>query len=128
MEYILGSAVTLLTILVSFLLVKKVYKKESVRPAISQSRLFKFLSEYEQKADTMNPPNTQSYNHLKNSYLRVMIVEDKAYWIKNNQLYVADCFDGVVDKDSTREVDTMSMSKVELEQTMFIVETLSEDK
>jgi hypothetical protein len=56
-----------------------------------------------------------------------MIVENEAYWIKDNQLYVADFDNGNINSDSTREVDTMAMSAVELEKTMFIVEKLSED-
>lgn len=102
-------------------------KKGKVNFEITQSYLFKLLGDYNDKMLTKSLPETQAYKHVKNQYVRIMIVEDRAYWIKNNQLYVAKFEDGNIDSDSTKEVDTMSMSPVELEQTMFIVEKLSED-
>jgi hypothetical protein len=41
--------------------------------------------------------------------MKVMVVSNKAYWIKNNALYVADVVEGEVQKETTKEVDTMSM-------------------
>jgi hypothetical protein len=69
---------------------------------------------------------TQSQKYIENTYVKVMIVDEEAYWIKDNRLFVAKMNEGEVDKESTREVDTMSMSKVQLEKTMFVVEKLTE--
>lgn len=128
MEYILGSIITLITIVVINRMVRDSVQKNDSNFQITQSYLFKLLSEYNDKLVSPSLPDTQSFKHVKNQYIRIMIVEDKAYWIKNNQLYMADFNGDDIDNSSTREVDTMSMSTVELEQTMFIVEKLSEDK
>ena len=128
MEYLLGSIVTLASVILINKIVRRTASQGQLNFQITQSYLFKLLSEYNDKmVEDKAMPDTQSYKHIKNQYVRIMIVEDEAYWIKDNQLYVAKFEDGTIDTDSTTEVDTMSMSKVELEKTMFIVETLREE-
>lgn len=127
MDYILGSVVTLISVVVLNKLTKNVVDKNKINFEITQSYLFKILSEYNDFSKDDKLPDTQSFKHLKNQYTRIMIVENEAYWIKDNQLYVANFENGNIDTDSTKEVDTMAMSAVELEKTMFIVEKLSED-
>lgn len=127
MEYLLGSLITLLSVFVLHKMIIEKYKKSNINFEITQSYLFKLLGDYNDKMLSKSLPETQAYKYVKNQYVRIMIVEDRAYWIRNNQLYVAKFEDGNIDSDSTKEVDTMSMSPVELEQTMFIVEKLSED-
>ena len=70
----------------------------------------------------------QSNKYLEKDMTKIMIVEDRAYWIKDNQLYMAKVKDGKIDNYSTQQVDTMAMDSVELERTMFVVEKLTEDK
>jgi hypothetical protein len=56
-------------------------------------------------------------------------VESQAYWIRSNVFYTADLNEmGLVDFDSARPVDTMTMSKVQLDKMSFIVEKLTEGK
>ena len=71
---------------------------------------------------------TQARKYMKQAWVRVVILDDNAYWIKDNALYVAELVDGAVDKESTKRVDTMSMNKVELDKTMFVVEKLREGR
>jgi len=55
-------------------------------------------------------------------------MDNNAYWIKDNVFYMADMSsDGMVDKDTTRIVDTMAMNKVQLDKMMFIIDRLRED-
>jgi hypothetical protein len=61
-------------------------------------------------------------------YTRVVFLENQAYWIKNNTLFVADMEEGFVDEQTTREVDTMGMDRVQLEKVIHIVEALTEGK
>lgn len=73
-------------------------------------------------------PITQSENHRNSLYTRVVFIENQAYWIKNNTLFVADMQEGMVDEETTREVDTMTMDKVQLEKVIHIVEALTEGR
>jgi len=71
--------------------------------------------------------NTQSAKHDKNVNIKVIIMDEQAYWIKNNKFYMADMSHGNVDKETTREVDTMTMNRVQLDKMMFIVDRLREE-
>lgn len=59
--------------------------------------------------------------------LRVAIIDNLAYWISDNAVFVAGINeDGFIDKESARPIDTMGMDKVELDKIGFIVERLTE--
>lgn len=73
-----------------------------------------------------NRRQTQSLKHYKKSQVRIIFTSDEAYWIAANSLYVAQLVDGVVDEDSVKVVDTMTMDKVQLDKMVFIVEQLTE--
>jgi hypothetical protein len=72
--------------------------------------------------------NTQSRVHDSKTNIKVIIMDNQAYWIKDNIFYTADMqMDGNVDKDTTRTVDTMSMNRVQLDKMMFIIDRLREE-
>lgn len=61
------------------------------------------------------------------NHIRVIIMDNRAYWIKDNTFYTANMsIDGTVDKDTTSRVDTEGMSKIQLDQMLFIVDKLRE--
>jgi hypothetical protein len=128
-EYFVGAAITLIVYMTTNAFLKRELKKDDgvLKITYSQSHIYSLISPYLDLA----PPEEyyeprQSSNFLKDSYMKVMIVKDKAYWIKNNVFFVADVVDGEVVKEKARQVDTMSMSRVELNEIMFIVEKLRE--
>jgi hypothetical protein len=128
MEYVAGSIVTLIVVVV----LNRAFKKEFVKTMASskirysQSHIYGMVSDILDGEFSLKPLKTQSQKYIDAQYVRVMVVEKEAYWIKDNKLFVADMVDGFIDKETTREVDTMSMSKVQLEKTMFVVEKLTE--
>jgi len=70
---------------------------------------------------------TQAYMHHQKTTLKVIIMDNLAYWIKDNAFYMADMSaDGTVNKDTTRLVDTTTMNKVQLDKMLFIVDKLAE--
>lgn len=71
--------------------------------------------------------NTQSAKHDKNVNIKVIIMDDQAYWIKDNTFYTAEMKYGIVDKETTRVVDTMTMNKVQLDKMIFIIDRLREE-
>lgn len=73
------------------------------------------------------PKKTQSRIHEAKNNIRVIIMDNSAYWIKDNAFYMADMsIDGTVNKDSTRRVDTDRMNKVQLDKMLFIIDRLRE--
>lgn len=130
MEYLLG-AITTATILIvaNRLLVPAFNKTSRAKLRYSQSHIYSLMApllDYVPKE--IHKKETQARKYMKQAWVRVVILDDNAYWIKDNALYVAELIDGAVDKESTKRVDTMSMNKVELDKTMFVVEKLREGR
>jgi hypothetical protein len=71
-------------------------------------------------------PKTQSAKHQEDSTTKVIVVDDEAYWIKNNTFYKAPLVNQKIDKDSAERVDTTNMDKVQLDKMLFIVDKLTE--
>ncbi len=71
-------------------------------------------------------PKRQSKNHYNKTNLKVIILDSNAYWIKDNVFYTAPMVDHFVDKDNAREVDTISMDRVQLDKMLFIMDKLRE--
>jgi hypothetical protein len=127
MEYAFGSFVTLIVIVVANRVLRNRYKEEKPVVRYSQSHVYSLMKPALDYFPNFKPfKETQASKYLQSLYIKVMIVENEAYWIKDNALYTAEVAEGEVDKNTTRKVDTMSMDKLQLEKTMFIVEKLRE--
>ena len=129
MEVLLGSLLTLMVIIVGNRMLQRPFEEtKTLKLRHTQSYVYSLMApvlEYS-NLDEQEKPERQSTKHIAASYVRVVILDDNAYWIKDNALYVAEMIDGFVNKETTRRVDTMSMDKVELDKTMFVVEKLRE--
>lgn len=130
MEYIVGF-LSAFVFIYSFVQLQHRYdilKERIVFAKSSQSRNhYLFDRAIPVKPKRIRNMKRQSVNHDKNVNIKVIIMDDKAYWIKDNVFYTADMQHGLVDKETTREVDTMSMNKVQLDKMMFIVDKLREE-
>jgi hypothetical protein len=127
MEYFLGSLITLIAIFFTKKYLTKTISTKIKPIRFSQTRALELSIDIIQTAiQPKEIPNSQSIVHYNKSTLKILILEKLAYWIKDNGLYVADIVDGDIDHDSTKEVDTMDMDKVQLEKMIYIVEQLRE--
>ena len=129
MEYLIGAAITIISYIVTQRIIRNSFSEEkNIELRYSQSHIYEIVKPYLEFSDFgLAPENTQSVNYLKQAYMKVMIVKNKAYWIKNNTFFTADVANGQVQKETAKEVDTMSMDKVELNEMLFIVEKLREE-
>jgi uncharacterized protein Smg (DUF494 family) len=128
MEYFVGAALTILALILYEKLAKPRQNKLKIRRiASSQSHNFVMLRQYQvQEEKKLQPKKRQSIRFLKQGEIRVLYMDNKAYWIENNKLVVADAENNAIDKETKKEVDTMAMDKVQLDKTIFIVEKLRE--
>jgi hypothetical protein len=129
LEYLVGAIVTMAVYMITHRIAKKEMDPENIFTiTYSQSHVYELMRPFLGLTPVIEPQQPrQSSEYFKSAYMRVLIVKNKAYWIKNNALYVAEVVDGQVQKETTKEVDTMSMSKVELNDMLFIVEKLREE-
>lgn len=128
MEYFFGS---LTTVLLFFILSKWIFKgmpeNKNLSVRYSQSHIHSLISPLIPKNIRLTSnKKSQSNNHYNKHNIRVIMVEDKAYWIKDNVFYVADIIEGHVESDTTRVVDTMGIDSVELDKMLFIMDKLRE--
>ena len=131
MEYLVGSFATITTFLIARLFFKK-KETRKIRIEIQESQAIRFEMIKDSTAihGLLHPKTkTQATEHHEKNLVRIIFVEGQAYWIKSNVFYTADLNEmGLVDLDSTRAVDTMTMDKVQLDKMSFIVEKLTEGK
>ena len=71
---------------------------------------------------------TQSEKLLAKSMMKVIVLDNKAYWTHNNKFYVADVINHGVLEHTTEEVDTYNMPSEELDKMLFILDTLRDGK
>lgn len=60
--------------------------------------------------------------------INVAIVDNKAYWVKDNVFYVAFVTEeGIIDTDSAKPIDVFSISKKQTKALMQILDSLKEE-
>ena len=130
MEFLLGSFAAILAILVlRNAIIKDLSKNSKMFIRYSQSHIYEITREFiPDKFFLKKQRDTQSKSHEKSMYTRVVFLDNEAYWIKNNALFVADMDEGVVAEETARRVDTIGMDKVQLEKVIHIVEALTEGR
>lgn len=130
MEYFLGSAITMLAMYVTTRLIayNKVNNKKDI-PRYSQSHIHMLIlpllpeiRKYKKKMVT------QSSKHEEKTNVKVVIMDNKAYFIKNGTFYCADMHGTEIDGANATSVDTMAMDKVQLDKMLFIMDQLRDGK
>jgi hypothetical protein len=128
MNYFIYSLISVLTFLsLSFIIsyMKRKYSQgngEFIR--YSQSHIHSIIKDYIPRPTRPLVDRSQSLNHETKQHVKVIITEDKAYWIMNNNFYSANVVEGSIDKDSTSVVDTFSLDQEELDKMLFILDQL----
>jgi hypothetical protein len=130
MEYFLGSAITMIAMFITTRLISfnKVSNKIDI-PRYSQSHIHMLIlpllpeiKKYKKKMVT------QSSKHEEKTNIKVVIVDNKAYFIKNGTFYCADMHGTEIDGANATLVDTMAMDKVQLDKMLFIMDQLRDGK
>jgi len=128
-EFLIGAAVTMIAYMITQKVVRNTFETKKLADLkYSQSHIYEIVKPYLQFAEAFAiPENTQAVNYIRNAYMKVMIVKDRAYWIKNNTFFTAKVLNGQVQKETAQQVDTMSMDAIQLKEMIFIVEKLREE-
>jgi hypothetical protein len=132
MEYFLGSLLTILILMFAVkLLSKDIPKNDPIKITYTQSYTHDLISPLLPPGGftgPYKPLESQAQKHQDKTNIRVLFVDDKAYWISNNQFLVAEAENGIVINDTATAVDIMAMDSVELDKMSFIVSKLTEGK
>lgn len=119
----IGTTAIVLMLFYVYLLKNKI--KNTKSPVISQSMIQHRYSNRKNNSRRIKT-KTQSKIHYDKSNVKVIIFDNNAYWIKDNTFYKAPLVNELIDKESTEQVDTMGMNKVQLDKMLFIMDKLRE--
>jgi len=126
-EYFIGFLVAMVMLVVFRLLGPRIIKGEIVtKIKYSQSHIHDIIR-YNLPDEVFLPIKKlrQSSSHERGASLKVVFIDKEAYWIKENKLFVADHEAGIVKEGTARGVDTMGMSRVQLEKVIYVVDILN---
>ena len=100
-------------------------KKYFAKVVYTQSDIHMIVKHFVPKDLFEKPkPISQARKHLKNNTVRVLIIEDHAYWVHDNMFYIADTVEGLVNPETVRPIDTNNMSNRDIDKMLFILDSL----
>jgi hypothetical protein len=130
MEYFLGSFVALVAMFITTRLIPSRNLNVKENPfRYSQSHIHMLILPLMplQKSYKKKMP-TQSSKHEEKSNIKVVIFDNKAYFVKDGTFYCAEMHGTEIDGANATLVDTMGMDKIQLDKMLFIMDQLREGK
>lgn len=126
MEYFFPLLLTLLALYSIIIVVKKIEKRVLKLKQYRQSDIRRILKPFFVSEVRSVNKKTQMDKMLEQNSINVMIVDDRAYWVFKNVFYTADFVNGDVDSETTRPIDTSSMSREDMDKMFFILDKLGD--
>ena len=91
----------------------------------SQSNIHLMIKDFLPKTLYEKPKQkSQSLKHVEKNTVKVIFIEDNAYWVSDNIFYCAEAIGGNVNIDTTQPIDTSNMSKKDIDKMLFILDNL----
>lgn len=119
-----------LTLVIAWSIIKITTKKRYNRfgkVLHSQNDLYNILKNmFDSDVDVTKTAKSQSKNYRESNMVRVLIVGNRAYWVKDNIFYVADADGDAPIPETAEPVDTSQMSKKDIEKMLFILDNLKD--
>jgi hypothetical protein len=124
MDYIVSFILTLTVFWFIIRLSSKQYGKNVNNIVYSQSVIHNIIKDFLPLNAVKKTSITQLDKHISKNMTKIIVVEGGAYWIAENQFYVADMQNGQIVSETARIVDTYDMSKKDVDKMLFILDTL----
>jgi hypothetical protein len=104
---------------------KKVFSKTLYRQS-DMHRMLKYFFSLEITNNEKRP--SQLTKRKEKDMIKVIVMENQAYWVSDNTFYVAKAFDGEVLPNTAEPVDIESMSRKDIDKMLFILDNLKNGK
>ena len=129
MKYIISSILTTGVFFAIITLVAKKRNNNFKKVMYRQSDMHNILKDFFFK-DIFDDKIVTSQSKIwkERQTTRVVIIDQKAYWVSNNMFYVGDTVDGKVRPETGKPLDTAKMSKKEIDKMLFILDNLKNGK
>lgn len=109
--------------------IKKRSKKVFSRTLYRQSDMHRMLKYFFSLEITNNEKRpSQLTKRKEKDMIKVIVMENQAYWVSDNTFYVAKAFEGEVLPDTAEPVDIESMSRKDIDKMLFILDNLKNGK
>jgi hypothetical protein len=125
MKQVIAIALTFLISWAILKILKKKSKKDFSKTLYRQSdihRLLKYFFLLPSSSNEKRP--SQLTKHREKSMIKVIVLDDKAYWVSDNTFYVAEALNGEIQKHTAKPVNTNKLSKKDLDKMLFILDSL----
>jgi len=117
-----------LTLFCVFLLIqidKRIRGRSIAKMMYSQSAIHSVIKDFLPKQIFEKPRvMSQSLKHTQNNVIKVIVIDNIAYWVKDNIFYTAQTNNGDILHETAKPVDISNMSKNELDKMLFILDNL----
>jgi hypothetical protein len=125
MEYLVTAILTFILSWVIINIGKRDKIKNFNKVVYSQSRIHEKVKDFI-PSNLYEKPNivSQSMKHVEKHMIKIIIIDNKAYWVKDNIFYVAETEYGNVIPETAEPIDTSKMSKFDLDKMLFILDNL----
>jgi hypothetical protein len=129
MQEVIAIALTFLVSWFILKIVKKKSKKDFSKILYRQSDIHGLLKYFFSIPLSGNKkPSSQLTKHKEKSMIKVIVLNNEAYWVSDNTFYVAKAIDGEVQPHTAQPVNTNRLSKPELDKMLFILDSLKNGK
>jgi hypothetical protein len=118
-----------LTSILSWSIIRVINKKEVksfVKTLHKQSDMHEMMKNFfdAEDEDFEDDQPSQLTKLQRRDMIKVIIMDDKAYWVSDNIFYVSDAVDGKPETGTAHPIDTTTMSKRDVEKMLFILDSL----
>lgn len=122
--------IVILTFMVSLAIIKLIGKKDIGinKTVYRQSDMHFILKSFFSRDIKDYEKQTQITKRTEENAVRIIAVDDMAYWVVDNVFYVADIVDNQPDLSTARPIDTSNMSKKDIDKMLFILDNLGKGK
>ena len=110
-------------------IIKKRARKKFSKTLYSQSdihRLLKYFFSIKLLNEEERP--SQLTKRKEKSMIKVIFLDNQAYWVSDNTFYVAEALNGEIQKHTVKPVNTNGLSKGDLDKMLFILDSLKNGK
>jgi len=104
---------------------RKVFSKTLYRQS-DMHRMLKYFFSLEITNSEKRP--SQLTKRIEKDMIKVIVMENQAYWVSDNTFYVAKAFDGQVLPNTAEPVDIEHMSRKDIDKMLFILDSLKNGK
>ena len=123
MEYILSIILTFIFVMGIIYIIRQRGKLPANSILLSQSEMHNLTKGFMPQKEVIKPTSQLQIRKDQN-LIKVLAMEGKAYWIADNIFYSADLIHDAPDFTNAVPVDTINMSKEDIEKMMFVIDHL----